>query len=160
MFFGKKRRLGRKISDIKVGEKLEVTEKIEDKDLLLYLGLTNDPNPIFLQHDYASQTPYQKPIVPQIMITGIVFSAISRYLPGPGSTVRKQELSFLKPLYHYGTIKIQLETLAINDKTHTIEVSVVGWDEEEDVVLKGTVTVCPPFEPKPITYRSGTFENF
>lgn len=45
----KKRKLGRLISDISVGEKLVLTEAIEDKDLLLYLGLTNDANPLYIQ---------------------------------------------------------------------------------------------------------------
>ncbi|HDV4625024.1 TPA: enoyl-CoA hydratase, partial [Bacillus anthracis] len=37
----KKVQIGRKMDEITVGEKLSITEKIEDKDLLLYLGLTN-----------------------------------------------------------------------------------------------------------------------
>ena len=90
MILGKKRRLGRKIEDITVGEKLKLTEKIEDKDLLLYLGLTNDANPLYIQHDFASQTTYEKPIVPTIMLTGIITSAISKYLPGPGSHIVEQ----------------------------------------------------------------------
>lgn len=83
MLLGKKRKLGRKVESMSVGEKLKLTEKIEDKDLLLYLGLTNDGNPLYIQHDFASQTSYEKPIVPAIMLTGIVTSAISKYLPGP-----------------------------------------------------------------------------
>ncbi len=87
MLLGKKRKLGRQIGEITVGEKLTLTEKIEDKDLLLYLGLTNDANPLYIQHDYASLTPYEKPIVPSIMLTGIITSAVSKYLPGPGSHI-------------------------------------------------------------------------
>ncbi|MFL6518092.1 MAG: enoyl-CoA hydratase, partial [Bacillus sp. (in: firmicutes)] len=90
MVLGKKRKLGRKIEEITVGEKLSMAEKIEDKDLLLYLGLTDDANPLYIQHDYASQTPFGKPIVPSIMLTGIITSAISRYLPGPGSHILSQ----------------------------------------------------------------------
>ena len=104
MLLGKKRKLGRKVESMSVGEKLKLTEKIEDKDLLLYLGLTNDGNPLYIQHDFASQTSYEKPIVPAIMLTGIVTSAISKYLPGPGSHIVDQQISFPKPVYHYATI--------------------------------------------------------
>ncbi|NIK15709.1 acyl dehydratase [Saccharococcus thermophilus] len=83
----KKRKLGRNISEISVGEKLVINEKMEDKDLLLYLGLTDDANPLYIQHDYASQTPLKKPIVPAVMLTGMITSAISKYLPGPGSHI-------------------------------------------------------------------------
>jgi len=104
MLLGKKRKLGRKIDEITVGEKLSLTEKIEDKDLLLYLGLTDDANPLYIQHDYASQTPFEKPIVPSIMLTGMINSAISKYLPGPGTHIISQDIEFPKPVYHYGTV--------------------------------------------------------
>ncbi|MCT8137403.1 enoyl-CoA hydratase [Anaerobacillus sp. CMMVII] len=145
---------------MKVGEKLELSKKIEDKDILLYLGLTDDANPIFIQHDYASQTPFQKPIVPQIMITGIISSAISKYLPGPGSSIVNQHLSFPKPLYHYGTLTLLLETTVVNEDEHYIELRIEGKDEFGSIVVEGTMGICPPHELKPIAYNTGTFENF
>jgi 3-hydroxybutyryl-CoA dehydratase len=152
--------MGRNIHTIRVGEKLELTKKIEDKDILLYLGLTDDANPLFIQHDYASQTPVQKPIVPQIMITGIITSAISKYLPGPGSSIVNQHLHFLKPLYHYGTLTLLLETIVVNEDEHYVELKVEGKDEFGNIVVNGTMGICPPHELKPITYNTGTFENF
>lgn len=158
MLLGKKRKLGRKIDEINVGEKLEVTEKITDKDILLYLGLTNDSNPLFIQHDYASLTPFKKPIVPQIMITGMITSAISMYLPGPGSSISKQQLSFPKPVYHYATIQLFFEVSKVSSDEHCITISVVGKDEEQDVVVQGELEVCPPYPQQSITAR--TFDNF
>ena len=78
------------MDEITVGEKLSITEKIEDKDLLLYLGLTNDANPLYIQHDYASQTPYEKPIVPSIMLTGMITTAVTKYLPGQEVILRER----------------------------------------------------------------------
>ena len=50
---GKPRKLGKTIEEIEEGDSLSLTESIEDQQLLLYLGLTNDANPLFIQHDYA-----------------------------------------------------------------------------------------------------------
>ncbi|MHA6260651.1 MaoC/PaaZ C-terminal domain-containing protein [Sporosarcina sp. CAU 1771] len=144
MILGKKRRLGRKIEDIKVGEKLMLTEKIEDKDLLLYLGLTNDANPLYIQHDFASQTVYEKPIVPSIMLTGIVTSATSKYLPGPGSHVVGQNLQFPKVVYHYSTIEFSFEVALVNTEKNLIEVNIEAIDEQKDTVISGVITVVPP----------------
>lgn len=144
MILGKKRRLGRKIEDISVGEKLKLTEKIEDKDLLLYLGLTNDANPLYIQHDFASQTAYEKPIVPSIMLTGLVTSATSKYLPGPGSHVVGQDLQFPKVVYHYSTIEFLLEVIQVNKEANIIEVKIEAIDEQKEIVISGTVTVIPP----------------
>ncbi|MFX3623943.1 MAG: MaoC family dehydratase [Ectobacillus sp.] len=141
----KKFKIGRKMDEISVGEKLTITEKVEDKDLLLYLGLTDDANPLYIQHDYASQTPYQKPLVPTVMLTGIVTTAITKYLPGPGSHITRQELEFLKPVYHYAMLHIQFEVVAVYPHEHSIEIKVAAYDEENDKVIQGLLTVAPPY---------------
>ncbi|MCH1627836.1 MaoC/PaaZ C-terminal domain-containing protein [Ferdinandcohnia quinoae] len=158
MLLGKKRKLGRKIEEMSVGEKLSLTEKIEDKDLLLFLGLTNDSNPLYIQHDYASQTPFKKPIVPTIMLTGIITSAISKYLPGPGSHILKQEMNFTKPVFHYGTVHFLFEVTNVDQMEHTVEITVTATDEEEETVIEAKIIVCPPHRLEPI--EGNILENF
>lgn len=144
MLLGKKRKLGRKIEDMAVGEKLKLTENIEDKDLLLYLGLTNDGNPLYIQHDFASQTKFEKPVVPTAMLTGIITSAVSKYLPGPGSYITEQHLKFKKPVYHYATIEFLLEVTDINLSSNEVTVRVEAADESGDLVLEGELVAIPP----------------
>lgn len=158
MLLGKKRKLGRQISEIMVGEKLSLTEKIEDKDLLLYLGLTNDANPLYIQHDYASQTPYQKPIVPTVMLTGIVSAAISKYLPGPGSHILKQTLEFPKQVYHYATVQFLFEITEVNKSSHTVLIHVEGTNESDELVISGDILVCPPHQLEKLEGRA--LDNF
>lgn len=55
MNIGKPRKLGKKIDEIEEGDSLSLTESIEDSQLLLYLGLTNDANPLYIQHDYTQK---------------------------------------------------------------------------------------------------------
>lgn len=52
---GKPRKLGKTINEIEEGDSLSLTESIEDNQLLLYLGLTNDANPLYIQHDFAQK---------------------------------------------------------------------------------------------------------
>lgn len=144
LLLGKKRTLGRKVEDIKIGEKLKLTEKIEDKDLLLYLGLTNDSNPLYIQHDFASQTVFEKPVVPTIMLTGILTSAVSKYIPGPGSYITGQQLKFLKPVHHYATIDFLLEVVKVDIERNEVIVQVEGIDEHGEIALQGQITANPP----------------
>ncbi|MCG7346040.1 enoyl-CoA hydratase [Sporosarcina sp. ACRSL] len=158
MLLGKKRRIGREIDKIVEGEKLKLTEKIEDKDLLLYLGLTNDSNPLYIQHDYASQTGFDKPIVPTIMLNGIITSAISKYLPGPGSHITEQHLIFPKHVYHYETIDFLFEVIRVEKEKGSIVIQVEATNEDEKTVISGTVTVIPPSIRENLT--SEAMENF
>lgn len=158
MLLGKKRKLGRKIEEMSVGEKLKLTEKIEDKDLLLYLGLTNDGNPLYIQHDFASQTVYEKPIVPTIMLTGIVTSAISKYMPGPGSHIVEQFLSFPKPVYHYSTIDFLLQVTSVDVEKNMVEIEVNATNEDGETVIQGKIKSTPPRLENKLTSQS--MDNF
>lgn len=146
MVFDKKRKLGRRIEEMNVGEKLSITQKLENKDLLLYLGLTNDDNPLYIQHDYASQTPYERPIVPSVMLTGIISSAISKYLPGPGSHILSQKIEFIKPVYHYEIVEFLFEVIDVNRGSQSVSINVVGENEKGETVIKGKMNVCPPYQ--------------
>jgi 3-hydroxybutyryl-CoA dehydratase len=156
MVFDKKKMIGRKLDEINVGEKLSFIQKIEDKDLLLYLGLTNDSNPIYIQHDYASQTPYERPVVPSVMLTGIISSAVSKYLPGPGSHILNHEIEYTKPVYHYETIEFLLEVIDINQKN--VAIKVVGKNEKGELVIHGQMSVRPPYQLAEIEVKA--VENF
>lgn len=138
-------KLGKKVTEIALGEKLHLTETIEDKDLLLYLGLTNDNNPLYIQHDYAAQTPYEKPIVPTTMLSGIINAAISKHLPGPGSHIVEQQLKFLAPVFHYETVDFILEVETINVPKNEVEVLVQAFDTNRQPVIQGKLTVSPPY---------------
>ncbi|WP_338379197.1 MaoC/PaaZ C-terminal domain-containing protein, partial [Enterococcus faecium] len=122
------------------------------------LGLTNDSNPLYIQHDYASQTPHKKPVVPTIMLTGIITSAVSKYLPGPGSYILKQEIEFPNPVYHYETVEFLVEVTAVNRENHTVEITVNATNEENLDVLVAKLIVCPPY---PLHVDEGhALENF
>lgn len=147
MLLDKKRRLGKSLEELAVGDSILLTEKIEDKDLLLYLGLTNDNNPLYIQHDYAAETAFEKPVVPAIMLAGIVSSAVSKHLPGPGAYIREQHFQYPKPLYHYDTISIELILKEIKREQSEVTISVEGKDSNEEIVLKGTIVAVPPTHP-------------
>lgn len=137
-------KIGKSLADLVIGEKLTLTETITDKDLLLYLGLTNDSNPLYIQHDYAQTTPFEKPIVPTILLNGIINTAVSKHLPGPGSHVCAQNLTYLTPVYHEETIEIHLHVESLDFDTQTVTITVQGFNEQGMAIISGSVTVIPP----------------
>lgn len=155
---GKKRKLGMTLKDIQIGETYTAIKVMEDKELLLYLGLTNDANPLYIQHDYASQTPYKAPIVPSVLLFGMVSSIVSMHLPGPGSHITQHEMTFPKPVLHQTEVRFNLEVIAIDEKDHTVSINVIGYDVDGDKVIIGKLQVCPPYKPNSLTATS--LENF
>ncbi|EGX98071.1 dehydrogenase, partial [Ligilactobacillus ruminis ATCC 25644] len=70
-------RRGKSIDEIKEGDSLTVTECISERELLIYLGLTNDSNPLYVQTAFAQSMGYKAPVVPPVMLSGILTSSIS-----------------------------------------------------------------------------------
>ncbi|WP_347862596.1 MaoC/PaaZ C-terminal domain-containing protein [Salimicrobium sp. PL1-032A] len=155
---GKKRKLGKKIEELNVGDTFETSSEVKDKDLLMYLGLTDDANPLYLQHDYASRTPFERPIVPSIMLQGMLTSAISMQFPGPGSHITYQEIRYPVPVHHYETLDFQLKIEDIKEEEHLIHLQVKGMNGSGEEVLSGTFHVSPPYEPDSL--NSISLENF
>ena len=145
MQVGKNSRTGKTLEEIEVGDSIQITEKIEDRQLLLYLGLTNDNNPLFIQHDYAKQTEFERPIVPTIMLSGMVTSTVSKYLPGAGSHIRELTLQFPSVVHHYETIHIVLRVIDKRESIHGVTIHVEGRNlSTDELVISGTVIAIPP----------------
>jgi 3-hydroxybutyryl-CoA dehydratase len=144
----KPRKLGKTINELEEGDSLSLTESIEDNQLLLYLGLTNDANPLYIQHDFAKNTEYHQPIVPSVMLMGIITSAISKHLPGPGSHVVNFSVNFIEPVFHYETLTFQFEVIKVDKMKNVVTISVEASNGEERRVLDAVVLVQPPLELK------------
>ncbi|KRM92998.1 MaoC/PaaZ C-terminal domain-containing protein [Loigolactobacillus rennini] len=136
--------LGKTLSTIKEGDSLTVTQAIEERDIFLYLGLTNDNNPLFTQADYAAQTDYQHAIVPQILLTGIITSAISKHLPGPGSNVVNLSLNFMQPVFHGVTLTFTFNVIRVDKARELVTIAVTAKDAHQTKVLDAEVLVAPP----------------
>nr|SFZ88277.1 MaoC like domain protein [Loigolactobacillus rennini] len=136
--------LGKTLSTIKEGDSLTVTQAIEERDIFLYLGLTNDNNPLFTQADYAAQTDYQHAIVPQILLTGIITSAISKHLPGPGSNVVNLSLNFMQPVFHGVTLTFTFNVIRVDKARELVTIAVIAKDAHQTKVLDAEVLVAPP----------------
>lgn len=142
--FDNTQKMGKSIDEIHEGDNLSVTETIEDNQLLIYLGLTNDSNPLFIQNDYAQTTEYRKPIVPSIMLTGIMTSTISKHLPGPGSNVVNLSANFLIPIYHYETITFEFEVIKVDKMKEVVTLTVDANNAKGERVLDAVIMVKPP----------------
>lgn len=135
--------VGKTIEQLAEGQSLSVTETITDRDLLLYLGLTNDNNPLYLQQAYAKQAGYQQAIVPPVLLTGIISSSISKGLPGPGSDVVNLSVNFIRPVYHGETITFKLTVIKVDQMKEVCTLSVEGTAPDGQRCVDAVVMVRP-----------------
>ncbi|MFD1317844.1 MaoC/PaaZ C-terminal domain-containing protein [Loigolactobacillus zhaoyuanensis] len=139
--------LGKTLAMIKEGDSLTVTQAIEERDIFLYLGLTNDNNPLFTQTAYAAQTEYQHAVVPQVLLAGIMTSAISKHLPGPGSNVVNISINFIQPVLHGETLTFSFKVIRVDRTRELVTLSIAAENVRQQRVLDAVILVTPPKAP-------------
>nr|WP_240626635.1 MaoC/PaaZ C-terminal domain-containing protein [Vagococcus vulneris] len=137
-------KIGKTINELAEGQSISMTETIEDQQLLLYLGLTNDANPLFIQHDFSRHTEYERPIVPTVMLMGIISSTVSKHLPGPGSNIVNFSFNLVQPIYHYETLTFHFEVIKVDKMKDVVTISIEAHNYNEQRVLDSVVMVRPP----------------
>lgn len=137
-------KVGKTIDEIQEGDSLTVTEIIETKDILLYLGLTNDANPLYLQYDYSQMTKYKKPLVPTVLLIGILTSNVSKHLPGPGSHVVDVSLNVIEPIHHSEAITFEFVVKRIDVRRELVTIAVTGSSLDDVRLLEAELIVETP----------------
>ena len=137
-------RRGKTIDEIQEGDSLTVTESFSERELLIYIGLTNDPTPLYLQPAYAQMMGYKSALVPPVMLSGILTSSISKILPGPGSEIVNIATNFVEPVYHEEVITFTFEVIKVDLMKEVVMISVEGTNEAQDRVLDSVIMVRPP----------------
>ncbi|WP_281164811.1 MaoC/PaaZ C-terminal domain-containing protein [Liquorilactobacillus sicerae] len=142
---GDGQRFGKTIDEIAEGETLTVNESIDHQQVLLYLGMTDDQNPLYSNIEYARQQGYQAKIVPGMLVTSIITTTVSKILPGPGSQIVNLAINYLKPVYQNENLTFSLTVIKVDKMKEVVTISVTA-NEQVSRVLDAIVMVKPPHE--------------
>ena len=123
---------------------MTVTESISERDLLIYLGLTNDNNPLYIQNEYAQKLGHAGPVVPPVLLSVIITSSVSKLLPGPGSEVVNFSANFIRPVYHDEIVTFSFEVIKVDTMKEVVMISVEGSNRQNERVLDSVVMARPP----------------
>jgi acyl dehydratase len=64
-----------------------------------FAQVSGDTNPLHLDADFASTTPFKKPIMHGFLGGSIFSMVLGTKFPGPGSVYLKQSMEFLRPMF-------------------------------------------------------------
>ena len=89
---------------IKVGMNVSYSQTITDIDVKSFASISGDHNPIHLDDDYASKSPYKKRITHGLISASFFSALFGTKLPGPGCVYVQQTLNFKRPVYLGDTV--------------------------------------------------------
>lgn len=153
-----KRKLGKMIDSLQVGDKAKFSKRINDRDIHLYMGVTGDLNPIYIDRNYASRTHFKEPIVPGIILAGLIVATISSELPGQGSITVSQQINFVAPVRWNEMITTEVEIIAVDRPKNRVTLKTTCRRQNGAMVVTGESVVMPPLCLKSI--MSYAFEDY
>ncbi|MEM7828307.1 MAG: MaoC family dehydratase [Candidatus Aenigmatarchaeota archaeon] len=100
-----------RFNTIKIGDRASFSKTILETDLVLFMGICGDFNPIHTDARYAEKTIFKGRIVHGLLTASLISTVIGMHLPGPGTVYLSQELKFLKPVRIGDTLTANAEVL-------------------------------------------------
>lgn len=88
--------------DIHVGDQETFTKTMTQTDMILWVGLTGDMNPVHIDKEYAATTRFKDVIIPGLLVAGLISTVMTQSTFG--NVYSSQSLKFLKPVYVGDTI--------------------------------------------------------
>jgi len=123
---------------LKVGQKGEISKKIEERDVKEFSLLSLDDNPIHMSEEFASNTKLGGRIVHGMLVASLISAAVGTRMPGPGSVWMDQNLRFLRPVRVGDTIRAVSELVEkIDDRRHVV-VRTTCYNQDGKVVIEGS----------------------
>ena len=103
------------LEDLEVGRKFEhaLRRTVTEMDNTLFSCLTHNPQPLHIDHDFASKTEWGKPLVNSLFTLGLMIG-ISVNDTTLGTTVGNlgmTDVRFPKPVFHGDTLHVTTEVL-------------------------------------------------
>ncbi len=99
--------------DMAVGMTASFAKTVTDADLVLFVGVSGDTNPVHLDEDYASTTMFKGRVAHGALTASFISTALGTKLPGAGSIYVAQTLKFKAPVHVGDTVTARVEVTAL-----------------------------------------------
>ncbi|AMB95461.1 hypothetical protein [Aerococcus urinae] len=123
-----------------VGDTFSTTESFRERDIMLYMGVTDDHNPLYLPGREGAQ-------IPPIALIGAVTRTVSGQFPGPNSDLVELNFTINNPIYHHVTLTFHFEILRVDELKGYLTIHVITNNETtgEKNVMDAMITVLPQY---------------
>jgi 3-hydroxybutyryl-CoA dehydratase len=136
--------LGMSFDKLTIGQKATFSRRVTKQDVLQYMSLSGDLNPLYGDATYAGRTTYGHPIVPANMLAGFAMGAVASVLPGLGSLTHAHSYRLSQPPQIGDEVTIEMEVAALKPDEKRVVIAYSMRDQTGRELLEGTMEVEPP----------------
>ena len=130
-----------KFDKIKLKQTAEINHTITEDDINKFVELTGDDNRIHIDHNFASETGFKKPVAHGMLGASFISTVIGTKLPGDGALWLSQSLDFLLPVRIGDQLSIKAEVIKKDKRSRVITLDTVILNQNRQKVTKGIAKV-------------------
>ncbi len=129
--------------DISVGQTAEIRRRVNETDLIVFAHASGNRNPLTLPDSDGDGDGQPEAVVPNAWAASLFSAVFGMILPGAGSELLAQEISFLAHAQVGDTLTVRVEVTAKDAPSHVFfALSLINGAGE--TLATGTATVKPP----------------
>ena len=126
-------------SELFIGQTARLQRVFTETDTQQCNELTKDFNQIYQRSSWKKR--YSEPIVPALLVEGLITQVISDKLPGCACVLLQKELIYYHPVHIGDAITAELLIIDINQERNWVTQKVICFNQNGTEVIKGQVVI-------------------
>lgn len=122
------------IDQVQVGMQASMTRQVTDADIQIFADLSGDYNPVHLDDEYASASPFKQRIAHGMLSATFLSTLLGTKLPGEGSIYTSQTLKFVRPVYVNDTVTATVSITHVNLEKKRVTLETVCMVNNKPVI--------------------------
>ncbi len=121
--------------DIQIGDEVRFTKTMTQTDVVLWVGLTGDMNPIHIDAEYSKTTRFENIVVPGLMVARLISAVMTKATFG--NVYSGQTLKFIKPVYIGDTITAAATVIEKLEEKRRVRIRTECFNQNQELVITG-----------------------
>ncbi|MFJ8247074.1 MaoC/PaaZ C-terminal domain-containing protein [Peribacillus asahii] len=128
-------------SELFIGQIARLRRIFTEDDVQQCNELTKDFNPIYQRNEDSWKNHYSQPIVPGMLVEGLVTQVITDKLPGRACVLLQKEMIYYHPVHAGDVITAELTIIDVNLERNWVTQKVTCFNQNGTEVIKGQVVL-------------------
>ncbi|MFB5284923.1 MULTISPECIES: MaoC/PaaZ C-terminal domain-containing protein [Peribacillus] len=128
-------------SELFIGQIARLRRIFTEDDVQQCNELTKDFNPIYQRNEDSWKNRYSQPIVPGMLVEGLVTQVITDKLPGRACVLLQKEMIYYHPVHAGDVITAELTIIDVNLERNWVTQKVTCFNQNGTEVIKGQVVL-------------------
>jgi 3-hydroxybutyryl-CoA dehydratase len=135
---------GKHISEIKIGDHAEFSKTITETDIKQINCTIEQFIPIHISKSGEEQTSLKERFIQRTLLLGLISHVLENLLPGPGTLLLSQDVSFPTRLRINDTIITKVRAIHLKPDKNKIKFQTICVNQRNMKVVDGTAWVMAP----------------